>query len=323
MSSAVKSLHDHLKYLTHTTERIAAGDFSQHVDFMGDFSSAFNSMVRQLKGSFEQIEFHRRELEKANEALIGAHSVEARDMDMAVTVQRSLMPESPPVSKSWEIAYFFKPMAGVSGDFYDFYISNNELSGISLFDVSGHGISSAIISMIAKWIIYQSFHKNFNENLSHVPLNISRDLNAAIGKSDYFLTGVIIKIEGNVIKYINAAHPDVYIRKNDKSVFPLRKPDGEQPVGMLLGMNLTPPGYDEITYKMESGEYILLYTDGFSECCHSCGEEFGALRVQKALTEAPDGTAQETLDFLMDRVFQYIGKNSFEDDCTVIVIKKL
>lgn len=323
MMAALYKLQNELKQLVNTAEYMTDGGITSQFSNINSLSAAFNFIAVQLQKSFDKINSQKRELEQANDALIMANTIEARDMDMAVTVQRSLMPDSPPHSNRWDIAYIFKPMAGVSGDFYDFYMSNDELSGISLFDVSGHGISSALISMIAKWIIYQSFHKHFNTSFTHVPLEISRDLNAAIGKSDYYLTGVLIKFAGDTIKYINASHPDVYI-KRDAAVFPLRKPTGEQPAGMLFGMNIEPVLYDELSYTMESGDFLLLYTDGLSECCNSYGEDFGAVRLQKTFSESPpSATAIDTLNFLIEKIYKFTGKNSFNDDCTVIVVKKV
>jgi hypothetical protein len=321
--SALNRLQEELRRLVATAENMAEESITGHVNNMQSLPQAFNFMATQLQKSFDKINSQKHELQKANEALILANTMEARDMDMAVTVQRSLMPETPPNSNRWQVAYYFKPMAGVSGDFYDFYIDDNELSGISLFDVSGHGISSALISMIAKWIIYQSFHKYFNKSFSCVPLEISRELNSAIGKSDYYLTGVILKFEDNLVRYINASHPDVYIKKNNQ-VFPLRKSNGEQPAGMLFGMNIEPVLYDEVSYEAEPGDFILLYTDGLSECCNLTGADYGAAKLQKSFSESPpSATAHETLNCLMDNVYKFMGKDTFDDDCTVIVVKKI
>jgi serine phosphatase RsbU (regulator of sigma subunit) len=320
--SSLKTINTNIHELKSGMELMVSGDFSRKGKLMKTFSGEFDILAEKIKELMEKNVHHEHELRKANDALIMEHLHEAKDMDMAVTVQRNLMPESPPASRNWEIAYFFEPMSGVSGDFYDFYVNNDDLSGMCLFDVSGHGISSALISMIAKWIIYQSFHKNFNKNFSHVPLNISRDLNAAIGKSEYYLTGVLLKFVGDNIKYINASHPDVLIKKH-KSVFPIRKPSGEQPAGLLFGMNIKPLKYEEISCEMDKGDLMLLYTDGFSECRNTSGEQLGSQRLQKILRDSPDGSAQDTLNFLMEKVYKFMKKNSFDDDSTVIVVKKL
>jgi class 3 adenylate cyclase len=69
VSQSFKHLRSNLKHLTWKTQRIADGDFSQAVDFMGDFSTAFNNMTQQLKAAFEKIEFQNEELKKAHETI--------------------------------------------------------------------------------------------------------------------------------------------------------------------------------------------------------------------------------------------------------------
>ena len=61
-----------------------------------------------------------------------------------------------------------KPLAGVSGDLYDIFYTGNHLNGLGIFDVSGHGISSGLVTMLVKNIIEQEFHDGSNEKLEDV-----------------------------------------------------------------------------------------------------------------------------------------------------------
>jgi class 3 adenylate cyclase len=70
VAQSFKNLRSNLKHLTWKTQRIAGGDFSQEVDFMGDFSTAFNNMTQQLKDAFEKIESQNEELKKAHETIL-------------------------------------------------------------------------------------------------------------------------------------------------------------------------------------------------------------------------------------------------------------
>ena len=81
-----KNLHANLRHLTWKTQQIAGGDLSQHVDFMGDFSKAFNSMTHQLREAFAKIERQNQELFSANQRM-------KQDLDAAARVQRTLLPE--------------------------------------------------------------------------------------------------------------------------------------------------------------------------------------------------------------------------------------
>ena len=69
-------------------------------------------------------------------------TVSTREMEVAGNVHLKFLQKEAPLSDEWELAYYFKPMWGVSGDFYDFYEIENNLHGLGIFDVSGHGIAS-------------------------------------------------------------------------------------------------------------------------------------------------------------------------------------
>jgi sigma-B regulation protein RsbU (phosphoserine phosphatase) len=83
-------------------------------------------------------------------------------MDMASNVQATLFPPTPPEVNGWDIAFVFRPMAGVSGDMYDFYTEGDTLNGVALFDVSGHGIASGLITMIARTVFQRNFMRKDN-----------------------------------------------------------------------------------------------------------------------------------------------------------------
>lgn len=97
-----------------------------------------------------QLELANEELSTINRELIDARDISRRDLAMAINVQRNFLPAMAPRDAAWDLAFHFHPMAGVSGDFYDFYCTAGALRGVGIFDVSGHGISSALVTMIAR-----------------------------------------------------------------------------------------------------------------------------------------------------------------------------
>ena len=132
----------------------------------------YHNEVEELNISLEQkVEDRTSKLQYANESLREtmnelreAQEIAERDMNMAVNVQQSMLPEDEFSTKDWQAAVYFKPMSGVSGDFYDFYFDNGRLKGAGLFDVSGHGISSGLITIMAKSIIYRHFCELTHDN---------------------------------------------------------------------------------------------------------------------------------------------------------------
>jgi hypothetical protein len=97
-----KNLHANLRHLTWKTQQIAGGDLSQQVDFMGDFSRAFNSMTHQLQEAFARIDRQNQELSLAVRRM-------KRDLDAAARVQRTLLPEQFPELHGLNFAWSYRP----------------------------------------------------------------------------------------------------------------------------------------------------------------------------------------------------------------------
>ena len=101
-------------------------------------------------------------------------------------------------------------MAGVSGDLYDFYLEDNVLTGVSILDVSGHGIASGLITMLARTIFYRNFAAGKEEDLSEILEKSNRHLIKEIGNVDYYLTGILLRFKQDSVEYVNAAGTTAY-----------------------------------------------------------------------------------------------------------------
>ncbi len=251
-----------------------------------------------------------------------AQKVAARDMAMAVSVQLSVLPSALPQSDDWNLAYEFKPMLGVAGDFYDFYMFDGRLTGLGIFDVSGHGISSGLVTMLAKSMIFLAFKEKLSAPLGEVFTAANRELFHEIKNAHYYITGALLRFHENSVEYTSAAHPPVYLKSGDRVVTVLNE-RGELLDGILLGMDEREYPYETTSLELSPGDYLLLYTDGLTEQRNPSDEEYGTERMAEALARAPLGTAREVLDYLLDDMYRFVGrKNSFHDDLTAIVLKK-
>jgi len=92
---------------------------------------------------------------ESNRELQSAIEESGRDMSMAVSVQKGFFPAVAPKVAGWDIALIFEPAAGVSGDLYDFYTNGDELNGVLVGDVSGMGIASGLITLLARSIFFR------------------------------------------------------------------------------------------------------------------------------------------------------------------------
>ncbi|HOT45794.1 MAG TPA: PP2C family protein-serine/threonine phosphatase [Spirochaetota bacterium] len=258
------------------------------------------------------------ELTAANGKLLAAQEVAQRDLNMAVNVQRTFLPSEAPVSDEWELSYFLHPMAGVSSDFYDFYVLDGRLAGVGIFDVSGHGIASALVTMIAKSIIFRNFKKRTGPGLGGVFDRSNHELYHEIGMSGFYLTGILLRLSGGRVEYANANHPQLLLKRGASADRIVNNS------GFFIGMFPDHREYETVSFDCSPGDCIVLYSDGVIEAADESGAILGDERLRSILAGAPAGSASAVLDHLVAGLADFTGGlNLLRDDATVIVLKKL
>jgi sigma-B regulation protein RsbU (phosphoserine phosphatase) len=279
----------------------------------------------EVEAAMEELEAINERLAHTNQEMEEAQTVYRKDMSMAANLQMSLLPKEPPLSKLYDIAMVYIPKAGVSGDFYDFFVENNNLIGAGLFDVSGHGIAPGLITLMAKSIISATFLENKDKNLGAIVEKINNKLITEIKDIDSYLTGVLLRFRDDVIEYINCAHPDLICKKIEYNrTGKVLDKSGERVSGPFLGIDprasQSDYSFKEITFKIKPGDCLLLFTDSLTESVSASGEEYGDTRIMKSLNNASAGTAHEILSQVMSDFFTFLGAESLHDDLTVMLI---
>ncbi|MGP1587699.1 MAG: SpoIIE family protein phosphatase [Treponemataceae bacterium] len=262
-------------------------------------------------------------LEDKNVLLSDINRRAERDLALAVNVQRNFYPRVAPEVSDWEIAYVFNPMAGVSGDLYDFWSEGDKFKGCCLFDVSGHGIASGLVTMLSKTIISREFERGKNKSLTKIMLSINEAISQDKGDIENYLTGVILRIEGDKVEYVNGAHPVMLCRSGSSGkVTPCALP-GEDAGGSLIGIRELPASFTGINFSVKPGDSLMIYTDCLYESRNKEGIEFGAENVAEIFSKVGNGTAQDQLARVIKQFMNYTDGVPLNDDLTVIVLKKL
>jgi serine phosphatase RsbU (regulator of sigma subunit) len=265
-----------------------------------------------------------RENREYRENLENAKRIADRDMRMAMNVQKNYLPKKPPSAAEWEVAFDFRAMAGVSGDFYDFYEKDGKLLGLSLFDVSGHGIASGLITMIAKSIVFRCFNGMRDVPLNRVMENINAELIAEIDNVDNYLTGMIVRIHDDSIDYVNAAHPNMLHRPASGSgCGPVGAGEGYLN-GRFLGISSLAGSYDVCTCPVSRGDLLFMYSDCLIESVNGRNERYGVQRLAEKLEGADTGEpCRKILSSIIDDFYRYVGTDTLGDDLTAILMKKI
>jgi serine phosphatase RsbU (regulator of sigma subunit) len=312
-------------------------------DELGALAGQFNRMTEEIKthrGHLEELVERRteqlleakNELEKTNENLTetNQHLQEVRrimdlDMKMAVNVQSNFFLKSVPRSADWDIGFLFKPMSGVSGDMYDIYTdSSDRITGVAMMDVSGHGIASGLVTMIAKTIssrIFSSLYADVRLNL--IVDEINNELINNLGTVGNYLTGIMLKFdyEQGQVEYVNAGHTEMLFKRGKTAI--VAPSDGRPFKGLFLGLEAMRSSSIMLTFKIRQGDILFLYSDCLIESTNPDGEEFDIGKVISLLDEMPEMTANEIAQYVLKKLVEFTGNDSFNDDLTLIAIKKL
>lgn len=280
----------------------------------------------EIEAAMEEMEAINERLTHSNRELEQSQTIYKKDMSMAAHLQSALLPKQPPRTARYDTALLYIPKAGVSGDFYDFYEDAGDLIGAGIFDVSGHGIAPGLITLMAKSIVATTFLEMRNESMVAVVERINEKLITEIRDIDNYVTGVFLRFKGDMIEYLNCAHPDIICKKADigRTGKVLDK-TGKRVTGPFLGIDHTVSKkemkFQEITFRLKRDDCILMFTDSLLESQSPGGQEYGENRVIASLQKAPAGTAQEILNHIMGDFYSFLAAKEMHDDLTVMLIK--
>ena len=208
------------------------------------------------------------------------------------------------------------PAKEVGGDFYDFFLIDEEHLALVIADVSGKGVPAALFMMVSKILI-----ANFTM-LGYSPKEILEKTNTQICMSngeDMFVTvwlGIMEIATGRVVA-ANAGHEYPAIKQTNGS-FELLKDKHGFVIGGMEGVR-----YTEYDFVLEKGATLFVYTDGVPEATNADNELFGTDRMLEALNKHKDVSPQEILNGVKRSVDVFVGTAPQFDDLTMLSVKML
>lgn len=283
---------------------------------------AQRDIARSNKKLARSVAARTRALTRVQNKLEASRDELQRDMEMARNVQGNLLADRVPPVSDWSLAFVFRPLAPVSGDFYDFYAEDERLAGLGLFDVSGHGVASGLITVLAKAIIHRKFKGLGDRPLSAVLESANEELTHEMRHAGNFLTGVLLRCGDGFVETVNAGHADVLLCDSSGAIRPLARSDRSHR-GTFLGLEFLAGPYPVLRTELRSGDALLVYSDGLTECLDEREEPFGQDRLREvfqATAGMPD--AQERLDRIVNTVHLFLDGRSFTDDMTAVLLVK-
>jgi len=242
-----------------------------------------------------------------------------RDLEIAREIQTWLVPSKPPEVPGGDIAFATRPQNSVAGDYYDaFYPTLSAAEGGKLMlviaDVAGKSVPAALLMAT----LQASLRTVAGEDapLADLVARLNRYASAHSLDGLRFTTAILSQYDPSTRRliYVNAGHNAPVLRRADATLEKL------EVGGLPLGIHSTAT-YETATIDLRPGDVLILYTDGVVEAFNQAGEEFGNQRWFAAIRALPAGSAQESLQYLMKRVDEFVGATRQSDDITCLVFR--
>ena len=236
-------------------------------------------------------------------------------LEVARQVQLALLPPTDPELEGYDISAYNFPTEEVSGDYYDWVKIYDDQIGIVVADVSGKGVPAAILMAFLRASLRAAAHIGYSTNISMTKVNYL--LWESIERNQ-FVTAFygLLDASNRTLSYSNAGHnPPLLMNARGEIRF---VEFGEQPLGMFPQTR-----YHEYHMSLETGDVLVLYTDGATEAQSPNGEEFGRDRLVQAIKEIYDKPAREMIASLQMAVLEWTANAGSSDDVTFFIIKAL
>ena len=268
-------------------------------------------LMASYSASAIQAEFLRREAEAAR--------LLYRDLEIARDVQTRLLPQDTPEAPGIECAGFCRSARMVGGDYYDFVALPDGLFAITLGDVSGKGISAAVLMA--------SIQALLRSQLLRAPMPVSalmNELNLAVYRCstvDRYSTLFcgVFDAKRTKLTYVNAGQVEpIVVRFSGPEPSVQRPGEGGFPIGLLDGAQ-----YKQGTVELGRGDIVVCFSDGISEATNGADEFWGDEDVQKVLLDNRNASARQLVEKVVEAADGFVAGAEQSDDMTIVAARIL
>ncbi|MFL6283193.1 MAG: PP2C family protein-serine/threonine phosphatase [Pyrinomonadaceae bacterium] len=255
-------------------------------------------------------------VEKAmlHEQLVEKKRLEAQ-LEVARQVQLALLPERDPVMDGFDISAYNFSTEEVSGDYYDFVKPYEDHLGLVIADVSGKGVPASLLMAFLRASLRAAIHIGYAPNVAAAKVNYL--LWESI-EPHQFVTAFygMLDATNRTLAFVNAGHNPLLVLNGDESFRFIER--GGLPLGLFKDTR-----YYEYYLPIDSGQVLVLYTDGATEATSPGGEEYGRDRLVSAVRACRQRTARDMIDYIYNEIFEWSGGRGAGDDVTFVIIKAL
>ena len=298
--------------LYEATEHIRAGDLSHRInmpaqDQLSSLGVAFDNMTASLESL----------LRESQEKTRLEH-----DLQIAREVQEQLFPAGAPKVSGLELYGICRPARGVSGDYYDFLPVGADRVGMVLGDVSGKGVSAALIMAAIQSLVRTRLYLDSSDGQADSGRFSTARFFSVLNKQmcentpeEKYATCfyALYDSTSRQLVYTNAGHPAPVLFRDGEIV---RLDAGGTPLGLI-----SPVSYREAKIDLQPGDTLVAFTDGFTESENSFEDQFGERRLIEAVQRVRGYPLPDLVDEIYRSVEEWTGGGEPQDDMTLIVAR--
>lgn len=289
-----------------------------------------NKDFTAMKQMQDALAEERNRLQATTAELEAKNAVLQADLQLAREVQEALLPREYPTFKGFGIsgqnalsfAHCYLPTATVGGDFFDIFALSQTRAGVLVCDVMGHGLRAALITAIIRALLEElrpMMHQagRFLEALNLRLRAVLERVEEPFVATAFYL---IADTSANEISYANAGHPGPFrICRNTCTVEPLctdRKKNGP-----ALGI-FDSASFPTTRGPFESGDCVVLFTDGIFEVYNPEGKEFGKEALLSTFHRHATLPADQLFDTVLKEVLAFSSRPDFDDDVCLVAVER-
>jgi serine phosphatase RsbU (regulator of sigma subunit) len=285
---------------------IGKGNLDKNIDISGSdeigrLADIFNVMAMNLKNA-ELLKIEKIRMEQ--------------ELLTAQEIQAALLPEKLPAIKGMEFGAYYSAQTESGGDYYDFIDLGGGRLGITIADVSGHGVGSGLVMAITRTLLHVYCTKTSSTKKIFEIINEFLKENTA---STYFVTMFygILDLGTHTLTYSSAGHCLPMVLRGGT----IRQlPAGGIALGVVSG-DVFSKSIEIKEIRLQKGDYFIQYTDGVYEAMDARHKEFGLERFQRTLRSNEGNNPQEMIKAVVKEIHSFTGNIPQHDDITMIIFR--
>jgi serine phosphatase RsbU (regulator of sigma subunit)/anti-sigma regulatory factor (Ser/Thr protein kinase) len=296
---SIRKMFGPLRQLTELTHKVAEGNLDASIaveskDEIGALARSFNFMLRSLKQNLRI----------------------TQEFDIARRMQSEMLPKAPPQIPGLRIAACSLPATEVGGDFYDFLPLDGNRLGLVIGDVSGKGVSGAMVMTGALSAIRFAAEENqtTNEILQRSNRRLVNDIQVNMFVAVFC---GILDLGKNVLYYSNAGQTMPMLCRQGRVSFLPQSENGDRfPLGIRPQVN-----FEQMQIALLPGDLLVFYTDGIVDMVNGGIEPFGFERLQESIKRHANASLNDLPQRLIADAESYTGVKEHIDDLTLMIVK--